>query len=352
MVAVKASQANSFLKSLDRSIRAVLFYGPDAGLVSERGERLAKHWAGLDKPPGEILRFDDESLADDPDRLIVELGTMPMFGGRKAVRATAGRRIDGKSLGGVLAGGLPDAFLVVEAGNLLPSSELRQVFEKAAHAAAVACYPDDAQAVAGVIDDVVRSAGMGIEPDARAALMHRLGADRALTRNEIEKLVLFAHGRDRIVQDDVEQIVGDAAELALEQIVNAAASGQVERSLQDAARAWAAGESAQSLIASLQRHLMRLHKARVALDNGVSLDTILRQQRPPLNIKLQPIFSAQCRSWGLPALTTALRLAAETALKARLESGLEEALAERLLLNVAFLAGGGKRAAASGSGRR
>ena len=51
MVAVKAGQANSYLKSIDPRVRAVLFFGPDAGLVSERSERLAKHWASLEQPP-------------------------------------------------------------------------------------------------------------------------------------------------------------------------------------------------------------------------------------------------------------------------------------------------------------
>ena len=352
MVAVKAGQANAYLKSIDAKVCAILFFGPDAGLVSERSERLAKHWANLEQPAGEIIRLDDETLADDPDRLVVEAGTLPMFGGTKVIRAIAGRRIDGKALGSLVGDAKAAAFLVVEAGNLLPSSELRQLFEKSAVAAAVACYPDDQQTVGTVIDEVVRAARMSIEPAARAALIHRLGADRALTRNEIEKLVLFAHGRNAITQDDVDAIVGDAADLALDTIVTAAASGQVLEALQDTARAWAAGESAQSLIAALQRHLMRLHRARGALDQGASLDTILRQQRPPLNFKQQPIFSNQCRAWSLTSLTTALRLTAEAALAARTKSDLEEPLAERLVLNIAYLARSGARQASTGSGRR
>jgi DNA polymerase III subunit delta len=352
VVAVKAGQANSYLKSLDAKVRAILFFGPDAGLVSERSARLAQHWAALDKPPGEILRFDDEVLADDPDRLMVELGTLPMFGGRKVIRAIAGRRIDGKSLAAVVDQGGADAFLVVEAGNLLPSSELRQLFEKATSAAAIACYADDQAAVGLVIDEVLRAHRMTIDPAARAALVHRLGADRALTRNEIEKLALYAHGRDKITEDDVDMIVGDAADLALDAIVNLAASGKVTEALADTARAWAAGESAQVLIGAIQRHLLRLHKARVAMDNGASLDTILRQQRPPLNFKMQPIFSGQCRAWSIAALTTALRLTSEAALAARLKSDLEEALAERLVLNVGYLARGGVRASAGALDRR
>ena len=93
MVAIKTHQASAFLNALDRVPQAVLFYGSDVGLVSERAAQLAKALAGRDDPPGEILRLDDSSLEDDPDRIFVELQTAPMFGGRKVVRAAAGETV-------------------------------------------------------------------------------------------------------------------------------------------------------------------------------------------------------------------------------------------------------------------
>ena len=65
VVAVKAGQANAFLKTVDPRVRAVLFFGPDAGLVSERSEQLAKKWANLEQPAGEIIRIDDETALWD-----------------------------------------------------------------------------------------------------------------------------------------------------------------------------------------------------------------------------------------------------------------------------------------------
>jgi hypothetical protein len=44
----------------------VLFYGTDAGLVTERAAQLAKALAERDEPKGEILRLDVASLEDDP----------------------------------------------------------------------------------------------------------------------------------------------------------------------------------------------------------------------------------------------------------------------------------------------
>ena len=123
MVAVKAHQADAFLKALDRVPSAVLFYGTDAGLVSERSARLAQRLA--EREEGEILRLDDADLENDPERISVELQTAAMFGGRKVVRALAGRRINANALRALVEGGNLEGFLIVEAGNLRPDEALR-----------------------------------------------------------------------------------------------------------------------------------------------------------------------------------------------------------------------------------
>ena len=61
-------------------------------------------------------------------------------------------------------------------------------------------------------------------------LQSRLGADRALSRAEIEKLALYCLGRRAVTLEDVESIVGDAADLALERIAEAAAEGRTQDS--------------------------------------------------------------------------------------------------------------------------
>jgi DNA polymerase-3 subunit delta len=175
-----------------------------------------------------------------------------------------------------------------------------------------------------------------ISPAAKRLLLARLGADRALSRAEIEKLALYAHGKGRIEESDVEAVVGDAAELALDRIVMAAASdprgaaalAQYERNI-------AAGEGPQAVIAALQRHFLRLHRMRSALDEGRSMEDVLRSLRPPPHFKQRDALERQCRTWSLPELTSALALIGDAAKAARLNSALESTLAQALLLELA-----------------
>ncbi|MBX9591752.1 MAG: DNA polymerase III subunit delta [Hyphomonadaceae bacterium] len=336
MVAVKAHQAEAFLKALERVPPAVLFYGSDAGLVSERAASLARRLA--EREGGEVLRLDDADLETEPARISIELRTVAMFGGRKIVRATAGRRINANALKPLVEAGEMEGFLIVEAGNLRPDEGLRALFEKASGAAAVACFPDEARDLDAMVGEVLRAAGVEIAPEARKLLLTRLGADRALSRAEVEKLALFARGGARIGEADVEAVVGDAAELALDRIVLAAGSGRGADAVTECDRIVAAGESAQGVIAALQRHFLRLHRLRSGHDAGRSLDEVMRALRPAPHFKQKAEIEQQCRNWDLARLNAALARIGDAALAARRNSALESTLAEHLLLELGALA--------------
>lgn len=338
MVAIKAQQAAAFLKAPPTSMVAVLFFGTDPGLVVERAGVLAHAYAARENPPGEILRIDETDLDEDSGRVATELQTRPMFSGRKILRVTAGRRINAAYLKAIVEMAPLEGFLIVEAGNLKPDDALRSLFESQATLAAVACYPDSSADIDGLISEVLGAHKLRIDGEARALLQSRLGADRALSRGEIEKLALFAAGKSEISADDVEAIVGDASDVALERIAEAAAHGRSMDAITDYGRAIASGDSAQAIILIMQRYFLKLQRVRGELDSGRTLDDALRGLRPPLHFKQRDAFAAQVRLWPRTALDTALARIADTAKAARLSSQLEDTLGERLVLALSAMA--------------
>lgn len=334
MTAVKTHQAEQFLKTLDSRYRAILVYGPDAGVVSERARTAAQRLAATSKPPGEILRIEDADLETEPDRLLVEVQTVPMFGGPKVVHTRASRRVSAQVIKPVLEEGTLASSLVVEAGNLRPDDAMRALFEKSANAAAIACFADEVRDLEGIVRDTLKQAGIAITPEAQQALVSRLGADRAMTRGELEKLVLYTRGKQQIDMDDIDAIIGDASELAMDKVVHATASGLSDRALAEFDRVVASGESPQSVIAAVQRHFQRLHRLRTSIEAGRSMDDAIRQIRPPVHFKVRPVLEAECRLWTAEALLEVLSRIGATAAAARVNAALESALAERLLLDL------------------
>lgn len=342
MVAVKAQQAQAFLKAPEARYTAYLLFGNDPGLVSERAANLARTLAASEIPPGEVVRVDEIDIENNPDRLSLELLMVPMFGGRKIVRVETSRRVNAAMLKPLLDESSLAGVLIVEAANLKKEDSLRLAFEKSAHAAAIGCYMDEGRDLDSVITDVLRPLKLTIAPDARQMLIGRLGADRVMSRGEIEKLALYAQGQGQITEDDVEAVVGDAAELTIDRIVNAAASGEGPRAVTELQRALTAGESAQGIIFAIQRHFTRLHRIRASVDAGKSIEQVIGEMRPPIHYKQKDVLAAQCRAWRAETLDAALSGIATTARTARMSSALEDLLTERLILTLSRLARPGR----------
>jgi DNA polymerase-3 subunit delta len=332
MVAYKSSAVASFVKAPSPGCRAVLLYGPDAGLVAERATALARVFARRGAGPAEIVRLDDRDLGEDPARLEVELRTAPMFAAQSVVRVTAGPKLDAVSLKALLATEF-DNPLIVEAGNLRPDSGLRKLFESHKNAAALPCYADD-RALAGLIDAELAEAGLSIDRETRDYLMTRLGADQALSRSEVVKLALYAQGAGRIDHEDIEAIVGDAAETARENFVYAASGGDAKAALLELQRLAAAGTDRAAALSALGRHFTQLHRVAAALSGGGSLEQSVKSLRPRPHFKREPVFLAHCKRWGAARLARTLPLIQEAVRRTRRSPELEGAFAERLVLTI------------------
>ena len=304
---------------------AVLFYGTDAGLVCERAAKLAAIVAARDNPPGEIIRMDDADLDNDPDRLAVELQTIPMFGGSKVVRATAGRRITAAALQPLhrrrQARRHADRRRRKPAPDGYPAHAVREVPQGGGRRLLRrrGARPRDAHT-----RDPEGATGSPSRPKRAISSLTRIGADRALSRGEIDKLALYAAGKSEIDVSDVEAIVGDASELAIDRILDGAASGDAARAVAEFARAVAAGESAQTIILAAQRHLAAAAPHPLRHRPGRSFEDAVRQLRPPIHFKQKDAIGLQCRLWTTPRLSEALARASAAAKAARLSAPLEE----------------------------
>ncbi|MEO1651172.1 MAG: DNA polymerase III subunit delta, partial [Pseudomonadota bacterium] len=184
---------------------------------------------------------------------------------------------------------------------------------------------------------IVSDAGQTIAPDARDALIARLGADRALSRNEIEKLTLYATGRHEITVADVDAIVGDASALSLDRINLAVTSGARGRALEAVMQARNAGQASQAVLLGLQRHFATLHRLSAAVSGGKRVDEVMRSMRPPIHFSIKDEMTAALRVWTIEKLTHATARIQATITATRSQTRLEDALCERLVLELSQL---------------
>lgn len=345
MVAVKTAELPSFLKSAAGRIDAFLVHGTDAGQVSEAAGQTARQLSASGNPPGEIIRLSEQDLAQTPGRLAAEARSMALFGGRSVIMVKMGPQLT-PALFEELLGGPLAAYIVIEAGNLKRDAKIRQLFEKAKNAAAIACYGADERSLAQLIREDVKTAGHTITPDAAERLAHLLGGDWAVSRSEIAKLVLYAGADREITLEHVEAIAGDASAHAFDAAIGATLGGDAAGALAQLDGLAAAGTPAAVFLTMLLRHLQELHGLVAAVERGDPFEIAAGRMRPPPHFKQKDALKAQCARWRLADIAAAIAAAHEAVRQTRLKPALEHEAAGELIIRLVRLVPPGKTRAA------
>jgi DNA polymerase-3 subunit delta len=266
-----------------------------------------------------------------------------MIGGRRVVRVRGAGNALAKDFERFLAAPKGDALIVVEAGDLAKSANLRRVFEDADNAAAVACYPDRERDLGEVVRSALRNVGLAIEPDALEYAVSHLGSDRGVTRSELEKLALYAMGQTTVTEADVAAVMGDESELRMDETFDAAGEGDYASLDRSLSRLWAAGTSPVGVLRQALTHFQKLLLVKAETEAGQNLDASIKRLRPPIHFSRADSFRTQVSRWSVARLEEALNHLYEAEALTKTTAVPAEAACGRALLSVAALANAARR---------
>jgi DNA polymerase III subunit delta len=335
LVALRGREIDAFLARPDPGRPIILLYGPDAGLVRERAEALLASAVDDPNDPFSLVKLDGDELSAEPSRLVDEAMTVPLFGGRRAIRVRAGSRSFAAGVDTLADLPVKDCRIVIEAGELRPESPLRKACERAKTAVAIACYPDGERELSKLIDDELQIANLRITQDARATLMALLGGDRQASRNELRKLTLYAHGKGEATLDDVVAVVADASELKLDPIVDGAFAGKPELVESEFTKAMIAGTYPGVIVSAAQRQAAWLHKSALAVAEGTPVASLLESGFPRLHFSRKSAVETALRNLNAARLASIIDLLATAALDMRKQPAIAAAIGQRALLSIA-----------------
>jgi DNA polymerase III subunit delta len=335
-VKLSPQRVGAFLRD-PGAYRVVLLHGEDAGMIRDRASTLVRAVAGAVDDPflvAELTREEVGHLAD-------EAASLSLTGGRRVVRLRDATDAATDALTAILKSSAP-ALVVLEASALPPRSRLRALVEAAPDAAAIACYPEQGRALEETIRSVLTEAGAAVDRDALAWLSAQLGADRASTRQELEKLALYVGPGGRVDLDAAHACVGDLAGLSLDDAVFAATEGDVATTDRAMELAIAEGATPVGVLRAALMHLQRLHRVRLSVDAGLSATDATKSARPPVFFRRTGAFAQALGLWSSSALMAAMAALAEAERSCKRTGAPDLALSRNAILVVARRAAAGK----------
>ena len=344
---LQAYKVDAYVSALKASTAPalILIYGPDHGGVRETSKTILKRFLGKDYDPLQYVSLADTQLSGQPGLLADEAAAMPMFGDEKIIVVTGA------------AGAAPEAarlyletlneatskaaLVVIEAGNLKPSSGLRKLAEKEDRAMALPCYELEARDITQLARSFMEAENYRIEAQALEMLAARLATDRGIIQRELERLVLFKGVLDKnqatgmITAEDVDAALGDQTQAGFDKLIDNVALGRLDAADRAVARLSEAGTPAAVALGPVRTHFQTLHLALAMMEKGTPQSQALSAFKPPLHFRRKPKVEEQLRLWSSRKCARALSILneAETACRGA-TPGLSKAQAGQALLRI------------------
>ena len=342
MLLKKRPEIERFLAAPGPGVRAAVVHGRDGGVVRERADAIARVATATPDDPFDTALLTEADLDSDPARLEGELAAISMMAGRRLVRL----RLTGEKPGALrsaeeaLVGHLegrfnPDAFFLVEAGELRGSVGLLKAGEASAACGVIVCYEDETGDLAGFTRDALTADGLSISRDALGLFVARLPHERGVARREIERLALYlGPGSGRSAQPaDLADFFGVEPEASLAAAALDAFGGRMAAAQSGLRRAAQEGESGFAAVRALGMHLGTLRKIAVLQKGGAPAQSAAKSAR--VFWKNEAEVLRQARAWTLKEVDGVQPdiLGADMACK---QAGAPDyLLAERLALTIA-----------------
>lgn len=337
MTDIKSHEFDAFLNQRQRHYRIFVIFGPDRGLVSERAAAIAaKTGVALDDPFS-VIKLDAGDLGQGGGRLLDEVNAIGLFGGERLIwlRGAGNDRglIDVLPL--IAEQTLTDTTLIVEAGDLKKGVGLRKISDGHKAIASIACYADDRRSLNALIDQELGQEQMRITPDARQLLLDSLGGDRRASRNELQKLALYARGAETIDAHHVTEIIGDASATSVDDAIDAIFSGDRQRFIQEAAKVLSSKTPVFLLLQACLRQLQLLDLLRNEMEERkLQPQQVMQTHGRHIHFRRKPIVEAALKTWTPAAIAREMRRVSAAILQSRQRAALEESIALQLLLSI------------------
>jgi DNA polymerase III subunit delta len=313
----------------------VVIYWPDRGLVAERAAKLAAASGVALDDDFSVVRLSASDLQGEPGRLIDEARAIGLFGGKRLIwlKNAANEKALLEALDHLADQPPVDCRLIVEAGDLKKGASLRKIAEGSRAALAVPCYADEGRAITSLINEELSAAGLRITSNARQLLSELLGGDRLASRSELQKLILYARGRETVDEDDVLAVIGDAGALSVDDTVDAVLAGNLQ-GLDHALQRIVASKSPMFL--ALQACLRQFQFLEAMLAEaetpGRTISAVFQENERKIHFKRRPAIERALRLWDHSSALQAQSRLHAAILESRKRAALDESIQRHALL--------------------
>ncbi len=309
---IKPEQVETLVKSLNPSLRGVVIYGSNEGMVATLSQQFIKAVSPDIYDAFHVSYLEMADITADVGALYAEFNAQSLMGGRRVVVIKEATNLLTKQLRELLASSKSDTLLVITSSSLKTKDSLAVMAKDESDFYGIGCYDDRDEDISAFASKFMAKNNINIDNNAFQILCSRLSNDRKISANELDKLVTYMGENRNIGVNDVLKVISDTSASSQEDLCYFVAQGFTDKALASYNRLVFEGENPVSIVRTVSYHFMKLLDCAVKMEKGETADKIVFAMRPPLMFFRKNAFITQLRLWNRNRIMSALTLLYQT----------------------------------------
>ena len=309
---IKPEQVEGIIKSLPKTIRGVVIYGSNEGMISTISQQFIKCISQDIYDAFNVSYLDMESINSDIGNLYAEFNAQSLMGGRRVVVIKDASQQLAKPLKEMLDNSSSDTLLVITSSSLKTKDSLAVWAKDTSYIYCISCYDDRDEDISQFANKFIAKNGFNIDNIAFQILCSRLSNDRRISLNELEKLITYMGNKKEITVEDIKTVISDTSASSQEDLNYHIASGYVERAISSYNRLIFEGEAPVTIIRAVNYHFIKLLGCVAEMEKGNSAEKVVDSLRPIVMFFRKKSLINQLRIWNKSRIMNAITLLYQT----------------------------------------
>ena len=198
--------------------------------------------------------------------------------------------------------GLWELYEEVSGGCLEVRKPTRNLFEKNKDLIIVPTYKDTSIALAEIAKKFFNNYKISISQETINLLVNRCNGDRGHLKSELDKVLIYIHGRKSINLEEIYRLTNLAENFGINELVDTALSKNSEKISNIINESNYKSEDGILILRTFLQKAKRLLNLYERQNEGTSLDGLVENYKPPIFWKDKPIIKKQLENWSIPRI--------------------------------------------------
>ena len=269
-----------------------LIYGENEGLKKEIIQNLKKNFSW------NVENYDETQIILNKELFYEKIFNQSLFEKEKIVIVNRCSEKIYEVIENIFEKKILDTKIIFNANILEKKSKLRNLFEKEEKLIIIPTYKDTSVSLLEIAKKFFYNYKISISQEAINLLVSRCNGDRGYLRTEIDKILIYMHGKNNINLEEIYKLTNLSENFSINELVDTSLSKNFQKTSEIINESNYKLEDGIIILRTYLQRAKRLLNIYEKQDNNTNWDSLINDHKPPIFWKDKPIIKKQLENWS------------------------------------------------------